>query len=139
MRRTAIAIAAAIASLGLAASVPATPLSVRDSFRIGSSGTIFCSAQSVATDAALKSMFDLGYSLTCRDAALPVGKMYKLRDADGAAARLAAIRAATMTCAAPRSGTVSDLGTLEVIDCRLKDAAVGYRVYQLRKGRLFYS
>ena len=26
-------------------------------------------------------MFDIGYSLTCRDAALPVGKLYKLRDA----------------------------------------------------------
>ena len=49
MGRTAIAIAAVISCLGLAASAPAAPLSVRDSFRIGSSGTIFCSAQSVAT------------------------------------------------------------------------------------------
>src|SRR5439155_8829658 len=113
MGRTAIAIAVAIAALGLAASVPAAPLSVRDSFRIGSSGTIFCSAQSVASDPALKSMFDAGYSVTCRDAALPVGKMYKLRDAAGAPARLAAIRAATMTCAAPQSGTVNGLGSLE--------------------------
>src|SRR3954453_13403483 len=88
--RTAIAVAAAIASLGLAASVPAAPLSVRDSFRIGSSGTIFCSAQNVATDPALKSMFDAGYSVTCRDAALPVGKIYKLRDTSGGPPRRAA-------------------------------------------------
>src|SRR3954469_16632015 len=97
MGRTAIAVAAAIASLGLAASVPAAPLSVRDSFRIGSSGTIFCSAQSGASDPALKSMFDASYSVPCRDAALPVGKTYKLRDTAGAAARLAALRADKMS------------------------------------------
>src|SRR5947208_2154972 len=84
-------------------------------------------------------MFDLGYSLTSRDAALRVGKMYKLRDADSAAARLAALRADKMSCSAPHSGTVKDLGAVEVIECKLKDADVGYRVYQLRKGRLFYS
>src|SRR5437868_11378864 len=104
--KSAIAFAAAIVSLGLAASAPAVPLSVRDSFRIGSSGTIFCSAQSVANDPALKSMFDIGYSLTCRDAALPVGKMYKLRDTSGAAARLAALRAHKMSCSAPHAGSV---------------------------------
>jgi CHAT domain-containing protein len=139
MGRTAIAIAAAIASLGLAASVPATPLSVRDSFRIGSSGTIFCSAQNVSTDPALKGMFDAGYSVTCRDAALPVGKMYRLRDTSGAAARLAAQRADLMGCSLPHSGTVTGLGAVEVIECRLKDADIAYRVYQLRKGRLFYA
>src|SRR5438270_1117250 len=113
MRRSAIAIAAAISSLGIAASAAATPLSVRDSYRIGSSGTIFCSAQSVANDPALKSMFDIGYSLTCRDAALPVGKLYKLRDTSGAATRLAALRADKMGCSAPHAGSVPDLGTIE--------------------------
>src|SRR3954452_10783810 len=139
MGRTAIAIAAVISCLGLAGSAPAAPLSVRDSFRIGSSGTIFCSAQNVATDPALKSMFDAGYSVTCRDAALPVGKIYKLRDTSGAPARLAAQRADKMSCSAPHSGTIADLGTVEVIDCKLKDANVAYRAYQLRKGRLFYA
>jgi CHAT domain-containing protein len=139
MGRTVIAIAVAIASLGLAASVPAAPLSVRDSFRIGNSGTIFCSAQSVTNDPALTSMFDAGYSVTCRDAALPVGKMYKLRETAAAPARLAALRADKMNCSAPRAGTVPDLGTVEVIECKLKDADVAYRAYQLRKGRLFYA
>jgi CHAT domain-containing protein len=139
MGKAAIAIAAAISALGLAGSAPAVPLSVRDSFRIGSSGTIFCSAQSVANDPALKTMFDAGYSVTCRDAALPVGKMYKLRDTSGAAARLAALRSDKMSCSAPHAGTVQELGAVEVTECKLKDADVGYRVYQLRKGRLFYS
>ena len=56
-------------------------------------------------------MFDAGYSVTCRDAALPVGKMYKLRDA--ARPRSAARRrSATIECdcAAPRPANVADLG-----------------------------
>ena len=80
-------------------------------------------------------MFDAGYSVTCRDAALPVGKMYKLRDAAAGPARLAAIRADK--CAARRRirATVADLGQVAVIDCKLKDSDVGYRAYELRKGR----
>ena len=133
--------AAAIAGVGLTvtASAPAAPLSVRDSFRIGSSGTSFCSAQATSTDKALTNMFDAGYSITCRDAALPVGKMYKLRDTAGAPARLAAARAADVNCGAASQGNVAGLGQVDVIDCKLKDADVGYRVYQLRKGRLLYS
>ena len=84
-------IAVTLAAL-VAGSAPgrAAPLSVRDSFRIGSSGSIFCSAQNRSTDKALTGMFDSGYAITCRDAALPVGRMYKLRDLAGAPARLAA-------------------------------------------------
>jgi CHAT domain-containing protein len=133
--------ATAIAATGLAvtASAPAAPLSVRDSFRIGSSGTSFCSAQATSTDKALTNMFDAGYSITCRDAALPVGKMYKLRDSAGGAARLAAARAADVNCGAPSAGSVPGLSDVQVIECKMKDADVGYRVYQLRKGRLLYS
>ncbi len=49
MRRTAIAIAAALAGAGggAASTWAATPLSVRDSWRIGNAGTSFCSAQSL--------------------------------------------------------------------------------------------
>ena len=55
-----IAALAALASIGGAASAPAAPLSVLDSFRIGNSGTVYCSAQSLATDKALSGMFDNG-------------------------------------------------------------------------------
>jgi CHAT domain-containing protein len=114
------------------------PLSVRDSFRIGNAGTIFCSAQSVTTDKALSDMFDAGYSVTCRDAALPVGKLYKLRDPASAPGRLASARTDHVDCTAPHSGTVTDLGIVEITDCKLKDQPVDYRVYQLRRGRLLY-
>jgi CHAT domain-containing protein len=139
MRNTAIAIAAAVSILPAAAPASAVPLSVRDSFRIGSSGTIFCSAQTIATDAVLKSMFDTGYTVTCKDAALPVGKLYKLTAAADAPARLAASRAQTAVCSAPTAGNVAGLGRVDVVDCKLKDADVGYRAYQYRQGKALYA
>jgi tetratricopeptide (TPR) repeat protein len=138
MGRTAIAIAAALACLAPAASAPAAPLSVRDTFRIGTSGTIFCSAQNLAKDAALTGMFDLGYAVTCRDAAAPVGKLFKLREAADVEARLSASRNNAVTCTAPASANVADLGRVDVADCKLKSADVGYRVYRYRKGKVVY-
>ena len=81
MSRTALAIAATVTlvAAGAASAWAATPLSVRDSWRIGTSGTSFCSAQSLTSDKALTGMFDAGYAITCRDAALAVGKLYKLQ------------------------------------------------------------
>src|SRR6476661_9548792 len=137
MGKSVLAFAAAVCCIAVTASAPAAPLSVRDSFRIGSAGTSFCSAQAVSTDKALSDMFDAGYSITCRDAALPVGKMYKLRDASSGAARLAAARADQVSCSAPSSVNVANLGQVQMTDCKLKDAEVGYRVYEMRKGKLF--
>jgi len=139
MRKTAIAIAAGISSLGVLAPASATPLSVRDSFRIGSSGTIFCSAQTLSADPVLKGMFDAGYAITCRDAALPVGRVYKLNASADTANRLADARASKVVCTSPSSANVRDLGRVEILDCKLKDANVGYRVYQFRKGKTLYA
>src|SRR5438270_3582923 len=123
MRRTAIVIAAAITGLAGAASLRATvPLSIRDSWRIGNSGTSFCSAQSLTVDKALTGMFDSGYSITCRDAALSVGKLYKIKDAGGAEARLAADRAERAVCEPPRRGNLAGVGSVDIIECKLKDA-----------------
>src|SRR3954470_5885180 len=132
------AFAAALAGTGLSAA--ATPLSVRDSWRIGSSGTSFCSAQSLTVDKVLTGMFDAGYSITCRDAALPVGKLYKIRGASDAEARLAAERAEHANCQPARRSEIAGLGSVNVIDCKLKDVAqVDYRAYELKRGTLVYS
>jgi CHAT domain-containing protein/Flp pilus assembly protein TadD len=140
MSRTAIAIAAAAAVIGVGASSwAATPLSIRDSWRIGSGGTSFCSAQSLTTDKALSGMFDLGYSITCRDAALPVGKLYKLHASADAAARIAADRSSRANCTASRQGSIPGLGAVDVVECKLKDADVAFRGYQLRRGNLIYA
>jgi CHAT domain-containing protein len=138
--RTVLAIATALASLfGSASASAETSISVRDSFRIGSSGTIFCSAQTSSTDKALTNMFDVGYALTCRDAALPVGKLYKLRDSSGAPARLTAVRNDQVACSQARSGSLQGLGTVEITECKLKDVNVGYRIYALTRGKFFYE
>ncbi len=140
MGRTAIAIVAAVTAMAGAGSTwAATPLSVRDSWRIGNSGTSFCSAQSLTTDKALTGMFDGGYAITCRDAALAVGKLYKLRDTSGAAARIAADRASRVTCEQPHRGSVAGLGAVDIIECKLKDANVVYRAYQLSRGNILYA
>ncbi|HLO19032.1 MAG TPA: hypothetical protein VK192_00880 [Sphingomicrobium sp.] len=139
MRKRLIATFAALTSLAAAPSAPAAPLSVLDSFRIGNSGSVYCSAQNVSTDKALSGMFDAGYSMTCRDAALPVGKLYKLRGPQEAARRLEALRSAAIDCSAPRKDNVPDLGAVDVLDCRMKDADVSYRAYQLVKGDTLYD
>src|SRR5258708_4489276 len=128
MGRTGLAIAAAVAALaGAAPSPAATPLSVRDSFRIGNAGTSFCSAQSLTSDKALTNMFHAGYSTPCRAAARAVGKLYKPRDTGSAAARVAADRAERASCAPAGRGSVAGLGPVEMVECKLKDADVAYR------------
>lgn len=140
MNKTALIVAATVAGLtGGVSSQAATPLSVRDSWRIGTSGTSFCSAQSLTADKTLAGMFDAGYAITCRDAALAVGKLYELKDDGGAAARLAADRGTRATCQQPRRSSVAGLGAVDIIDCKLKNADVAYRAYQLRRGPLLYA
>ena len=82
----------------------------------------------------LVGMFDNGFSITCRDAALPVGKIYVLRSGPTPFARAATARSSTVRCGAARPDTVADLGHVEVVDCTLLNADVGYRVYQYRSG-----
>ncbi len=139
MQSRLIAVVAALAGLASAASAPAAPLSVLDSFRIGSSGTVYCSAQSLGADKGLVAMFDNGYSVTCRDAALPVGKLYKLRNPRDAERRLSAIRDETASCSAPHQVKVAELDSVDAIDCRLKNSDVAYRAYRLIRGDQLYA
>ncbi len=125
----------ALLVLAAPAALPAQPLGTRDSFRIGSAGSVLCTAQSLSADAALSDMFDQAYSIVCRDAAAPVGQLYMLRQRGGdPAARLAALRVPRMRCEAAESVAIEGLGEVERLACRLSQADIGYRVY-LRRGR----
>lgn len=140
MLKSAIIWTSVAASLALASpSKAAPPISVRESFRIGTSGTTFCSAQSLGRDQLLIGMFDSGYSITCRDAVLPVGRLYKLRDSANAPARLAIRRAERVICNPPHGSVVAGIGPTQVVDCKLKNANVEYRAYETRRGRIIYS
>jgi CHAT domain-containing protein len=134
-----IALAGALLGLSLAPSQAQAPLSVRDSFRIGSSGTTYCSAQPLLNDPGLSGMFDNVYSITCRDAVLPVGKIYKLA-LNGAdpASRLAALRAKVVHCGPPSEHAVQALGRATFIECKLVDADVDYRVVEFAKGNSLF-
>jgi CHAT domain-containing protein len=82
-------LAATAMSLGLvtepahAQNASANPLT-RDSFPIGSDEGALCQVQAVLTDPAIGGMYDRVWSIFCRDAALPVGRVYALRGADAA-------------------------------------------------------
>ena len=70
------------------------PLSVRDSFPLGTGGNALCQVQSRAADAAIQGPFDRAWAVVCRDSALPVGYIFALRrDGGDPAARLAQRRA----------------------------------------------
>jgi CHAT domain-containing protein len=115
-------------------------LSVRQSFRIGSGTGTLCSAESQIQSPAFGTMFDRGYQIICRDAAVPVGQLYVLRARGGPdpAPRLAALRAARATCQGSETVQIEGLGQVEALSCRLNDADVAYRVYLRRSGRALY-
>ena len=140
MCKTAISFIIAFALFaGSSGSWATTPLSVRDSWRIGNAGSSFCSAQSLTSDRALTGMFDAGYSITCRDAALPVAKLYKMKNSANAEARIAADRTQHATCEPPRSGNIAGIGAVDVIECKLSNVDVAYRAYELRRGSMLYA
>jgi CHAT domain-containing protein len=138
-----LASALAVAALAAVFATPAIAqsLGVRDSFRIGSGQGSLCTAQSVIADPALVDMFDRGFAITCRDAAVPVGQVFELRTRRGdPLARLDQMRSAQAVCAPAEPARVAGLAAVETRSCRLASGDVGYRVYIVRAGnRVFVA
>jgi CHAT domain-containing protein len=138
MRRPGCSFLAAVAAAAAAsAGAAAEPrISLQDSFRLGSGGGIVCSAESASRDPALKDMFDRGYAIVCRDAAVPVGHLYALRIRSGdPAARLAALRPAQ--CPPAARTDVETLRGVERLSCTLA-GDLPYRVYLWRRGNTMF-
>lgn len=132
-------LAGAAAMVGAAAPAAAQPISLRDTFPIGSSSGVVCAGQSSALDRAYGDMFDRGYAIVCRDAAASVGNLYALRLRGGdPAARLDAARRERAECQGARTEQVEDLGAVTALECRLRDGGAGYRVYLLPRGNTLY-
>jgi CHAT domain-containing protein len=130
-------LAAALAGLALPAS--AQPVSLQDSFRIGTGASLLCTTQSLVTDRALEDMFDRGYAIVCRDAAVPIGHVYALRSRAGdPVQRLATIRSERTACQPSEPQQVENLGTVQTLSCRLNAADVTYRVYLTQRGDTLY-
>ena len=129
---------AVAANLGGAAQAETKRPSVQNSFRLGSGGGVLCQVQAKSADPAMKGMFDRAYSIVCRDAAVPIGRIYALRKgADDPVARVVALRSAQAQCAPATSGAIAGL-PVSISDCALNNANVGYRAYVADKGRTVY-
>jgi CHAT domain-containing protein/tetratricopeptide (TPR) repeat protein len=116
------------------------PPSLSDSFALGAGTGALCQVESKSRDPAVGTMFDRAWVIVCRDAARPVGKLFALRGTPEAVAqRLAAVRETEARCGNTTAQvTIADLGVVALTECRLADADVGYRVYQVRKGNVVW-
>ncbi|NML93447.1 CHAT domain-containing protein [Novosphingobium olei] len=119
------------------ASAKAPPLSIRNSFRIGSSG-VMCTAQNAPADARISGMFDRSYRLTCRDAAGAVGSLIAVRREVAPAMEPSALPGVALDCAQPGSATIEGLGDVLSLACRDPRSRVDYRRYLVRRGGVSY-
>lgn len=129
------------AVLPVAAGARALPVSVNSSFRLGSSGVV-CTAQLAQRDPRLTAMFDRAYTLSCRDAAGPVGTMIAVK-------RVLAIDAVPDVGAAASAGSgrvcgaigrinIAALGEARAMVCRDRANGLDYRRYGLQRGDTSY-
>ena len=119
------------------ASAQGVPLSLRNTFRIGTGGVI-CSAQNTPLDPRLNSMFDRGYRLSCRDAAGAVGTMVAVRRAIDIGALPTAMAGTQINCDAAAKAEIAELGTVDAVTCHDKRAGLDYKRYATRREGVSY-
>jgi tetratricopeptide (TPR) repeat protein len=83
-------------------------------------------------------MFDRAYSIVCRDAAQPVGRIYALRKTGDPLQRLAELRRDKAACDGSTSQPLNELKAVSVAQCKLAGSEVAYRVYSLDRGKTVY-
>lgn len=133
-----------ITLLGLLATLLASPVmaqserpSIANSFRLGDDG--ICRVQSLTRDPSFSSIFDRAWSIVCRDAARPIGKLYALRGAsDGSLSRLSELRRSEADCskASKANDSIDDIGNVASQQCKLNDAPVSYKVLSKSKANM---
>ncbi len=106
-----------------------TPVSLRDSFPIGSSEGTLCQVQDRSIENKAKAdMFDRSWAVVCRDSARPVGFVYSSRSSEqNLLDRIAPYRNEPVTCAA--SATQASLGAFRHTECRLSAEPVAYSLF----------
>ncbi len=99
----------------------------RDSFAIGSSDGALCQVQSELRDPAITGMFDRAWTILCRDAAQPVGRVFALRGDDA------------MTRIAARPGAaVCPAGSAAEVDCAPISGGLGAKRRAMQIGNTLY-
>lgn len=104
------------------------------SFPIGS-GESICSAQDAVLSKARVTIFDRSWTIVCRDASRPIGQVYALDRQGDMAARVEEARLETLTCAAPGTETVEDLGGVTTRNCRSDVSGARWKSYVLDRAR----
>ena len=131
---------ALLASSLLAAGAAAAkdpPLSIANGFRLGDAG-VLCTAQVRPADQRLTGIFDRAYILTCRDAASAVGSLLAVRRGIDIAGEQSVIKSGPLTCGAPASATVENVGTVASLNCRDEQSKLDYRRYLVSRGNTNY-
>lgn len=115
------------------------PLSVADSFRIGSEG-VLCTAQNTPSLEPLSSIFDRGYRIVCRDAASSVGTLLAVRSERSASPAQIAFkgRSKALECRDEGAQAIDAIGQVNAALCADPDNNVEYRIYSLRRGKTLY-
>lgn len=135
---TALAIALSVTfNPVLAAEKPEQPLSVRNSFRIGTSG-VTCTAQNAPLDARLGGIFDRSYRLGCRDAAGAIGTMIAVRRDVALDREPSGLAGVSLDCGALGAVEIPDFGRANAVNCRDHKAGVDYKRYAVKNGNKTY-
>lgn len=130
--------ALALALTATAAAAQSTaPLSVRNTFRIGSSG-VACTAQNAPLDPRLKGMFDRAYRLSCRDAAGAIGSLIEVRRAVSLADEPTGLAGVSLDCGTAGRADLQAVGSVETVTCRDGKSNVDYRRYALTRAGVTY-
>ena len=113
--------------------------SISDSFRLGTGGGVLCQVQAKSKDLAIRNIFDRAWTIVCRDAVSPIGKLYALRGSSEAALlRLAELRQKSVSCSTQAQESVQDLGQVASLGCRLAGTPVNYKVLSVQRGKILW-
>ena len=130
-------LASSLLVAGAAAAKREPPLSTLNGFRLGDAG-VLCTAQVRPADRRLTGVFDRAYVLTCRDAASAVGSLIAVRRAVDIAGEQSIIENGALTCSAPTSADVDNVGAVASLVCRDRQSQLDYRRYLVSRGRTNY-
>jgi CHAT domain-containing protein len=135
VRHAAVALALFSLQPAVAIAAPQRP-SAQDSFRLGQGKGVLCIAQASDGDKALTSIFDRAYAIVCRDAAVPVGRLYAFAGNPAEPLRrLESQRAEQASCTAGEPVRLDDVGMATTLECKMTAGDIGYRVYSWRAGK----
>ncbi|MEP2103544.1 MAG: CHAT domain-containing tetratricopeptide repeat protein [Parasphingorhabdus sp.] len=114
------------------------PVSLRDSFPIGSGDGTLCQVQDRSLEnKAKQSIFDRSWAVVCRDSARPVGYVYAFRaPEDDVLQRIAPHRNDAVSC--PDQSQQAVIGGMNRITCKLSEEPVAYSIFQEQRGNVSY-